>query len=121
MRHFVKDILKMYGEMDDMFNWMTTVTTRNDVSNSWKTCKTDEGLKLVMDLPGYGREDVEVDITDYLMTVEGEIPEREFKNVFKIPKNTDIDKIDASMKHGVLTIMLPMIRDKSKSTKIPID
>ena len=120
MRRVVKDIVKMWEDFDNMFNWTTTVWTQEEQRN-WKTYKLEDGsIKLVIDLPGYGREDVEIEVEDNIITIGGELEDREFSKSFRVPKDTDVDNIDAEMKNGVLTVVVPIMEQKSKSKKIRI-
>jgi HSP20 family molecular chaperone IbpA len=88
--------------------------------------ETDEGLTLMADLPGVGKEELHVDVDRGLLTLrangkshlKGEPISREFHNgnfyrQFQLPDEIDPEKIAAGMKNGVLTLHLP----KSEAAK----
>lgn len=76
-----------------------------------------------MELPGVSLDDIEIDVNDNNLTVQGEKQtEREekgktyffsertfgaFQRSFKLPSNIEADNITAAFKDGVLTIRVP--------------
>ena len=85
--------------------------------------ETDDALIVEAELPGIERKDVKVDIKDGVLTISGERKyEKEveeenihrmervygrFSRSFSLPNNVDVDKVEAKLKNGVLTIRLP--------------
>jgi len=82
-----------------------------------------DAYKVVMELPGLSREDVQISLEDGVLIVKGEKKsekeEKEgdytyyerrfgkFERMFRINSDIKTDKVDASFKNGVLTIELP--------------
>lgn len=84
------------------------------------------------ELPGLRLEDVTVNVENDVLTLSGERKsEREeghhvrerwygaFARSFKLPRTIDVEKIDATLKDGVLTVKLPK-RDSIKPRKIEV-
>ncbi len=85
--------------------------------------ETDDALIVEAELPGIERKDVKVDIKDGVLTISGERKyekETEEENIhrmervygrfsrsFSLPNNVDVDKVEAKLKNGVLTVRLP--------------
>jgi len=83
--------------------------------------ETEKEVKVCAELPGMDEKDVEVLMTDGVLTIRGEKrsqvenKERAFSERYyghferRIPLTWDVDeeKIEASFKNGLLTIMLP--------------
>lgn len=82
-----------------------------------------EGLRIEMEVPGMDVDDIEISVSDRLLTVSGEkhaereVKERtyylseraygRFERQFALPEFVDEDKISATCRHGVLTITAP--------------
>lgn len=98
-----------------------------------------EGNELILkaDLPGINKEDLEVNLTENLLTISGEKKKEEkverenyyrfershgsFLRRFEIPHDIDTEKITAHFKDGVLEIRLPKTEEaKSKEKKISV-
>lgn len=92
-------------------------TTVRDTANSFV---------LAMELPGFGAEDVKVDVTREKLTITGErksaAPEgyaahrREripfnFSRSYTLPVPVDADQASAAVKNGVLTVTLPKVAE----------
>lgn len=88
--------------------------------------ESDDGLTLLADLPGVGKEDLHVDVEQGLLTVQAtaksnlkaEPVQREFLpgkfyRQFQLAEIFDAEKISAEMKNGVLTLHIP----KSEAAK----
>ena len=84
--------------------------------------ETEEGLTLAMEMPGVGRENLEVSLEDGVLRVEGRLdfsgyaglePVYTEYNVghyarsFSLSDKIDQDNIDARLEDGVLTLTLP--------------
>jgi HSP20 family molecular chaperone IbpA len=82
--------------------------------------ETDSALTLVADLPGVGKEMLELGIDRNVLTIEGQTDEtsagnrlhREFDTAgyyrrFHLPDNLEINQTTAELKEGILTLTLP--------------
>jgi HSP20 family protein len=78
-------------------------------------------------------KDIDVKFADGVLTIKGEKKEEReekkkdyylserrfgsFQRSFRVPEGVDADKIDASFKNGVLTVMLPKSAEAQKREK----
>ncbi len=83
--------------------------------------ESPEALTLVADMPGVGPENIVIDVHDNHLTLRGTVPaegakERlllqefgvgDYFREFTLGRNIDQSKIGASVKNGVLTLILP--------------
>lgn len=83
----------------------------------------DERFVVTADLPGFEHDDVELRITDTQLHIEAQhsehVEEEEGRHIrrerrhrslsrsVELPLAVDVENVEASMKHGVLTITLP--------------
>jgi len=95
--------------------------------------ETPQALVLVADMPGVAGEAVTLDIKENLLTILGTVsppPEKEtflgreyssgdFYREFQVGELVDKEKIEATMKDGVLTLVLPKA-EKAKPRKIEV-
>ncbi len=78
------------------------------------------GLTLVADMPGVASKNLQVDIDKGVLTLEGvvevglkesqilsEFSPSGYYRQFRLPENLDTNKVDAQLKDGVLTLVLP--------------
>lgn len=100
--------------------------------------ENETNYELVMNVPGFEKEDIEISTNDGILKVKSEkeetnenkdndkyiIKERSsssFKRCFKLPSNVDVKTISAKMDKGVLTLTLPKVEKDDTSNKITID
>jgi HSP20 family protein len=96
-----------------------------------------EGVTLLMDLPGLGKDDVQITLENNVLTIAGERKletdektndtyhrlERQhgaFSRSFTLANTVRTDKVEASFQDGVLRIQLPK-QEESKPRRIAID
>jgi HSP20 family protein len=81
----------------------------------------EDGYTVEIELPGVRREDVDVQLVDRVLTVSGEVKEKErtgvlhrrtrrigqFRYTVTLPGAVDAENVDARLHDGVLTIRVP--------------
>ncbi len=99
--------------------------------------KKDEIIAKV-ELPGLEKDEVQVNITDNLLTIKGEKKREEeieeedyyraersygsFSRSVDLPKEVQVEKARASFKNGILEVRLPKSDEaKKKETKVKVD
>jgi HSP20 family protein len=97
----------------------------------------DKAYRVTVELPGMSEKEVEIGLTDSTLTIKGEkksekeetkkdyhYSERSygaFRRSFALPEGVDADKIEASLKSGVLTVVMPKSAEaQKKSRKVEI-
>jgi HSP20 family protein len=95
--------------------------------------ESPEALTLVADMPGVGPEGVAIDVHDNQLTLRGTVTTEgekqrllleeygvgDYIREFTLGRTIDQSKIEASIKHGVLTLTLPKA-DAIKPRKITV-
>lgn len=95
----------------------------------------EKEIQIRADLPGLDEKDIEVRLSDGILTVQGEkkeeteegekgtsyyLSERRygaFQRSFRVPEGVDVETVDASFKKGVLTITLPKTKEAQERVK----
>ncbi|MDR6288179.1 MULTISPECIES: Hsp20/alpha crystallin family protein [Inquilinus] len=93
----------------------------------------EKGYQLTAELPGLAERNIEVKLSNGTLTIRGEKAEEKeeqkqdyhlserrygsFQRAFPLPADVDTDKIEASFKNGVLTVVLPKTVEAIKSEK----
>ncbi len=131
----VSDFNKMYGSMDLFRSRMNRLFTDFDRPNGndygWKVVETgpktnlfDAGdfLEIQAEVPGLNRDDINIKVQGNYLEITGERKsdapkgykahrvERDtshFTRNFTLPADIDPDKVEASLKNGILTLTLP--------------
>lgn len=97
----------------------------------------DKAIEISAEMPGMGEEDVDLTLSDGVLTIKGEkkaeheekdknyhLTERRygaFQRSFRLPDTVDEDKLRASFDKGVLRVVLPKtVEAKAKTKKISI-
>jgi HSP20 family protein len=96
----------------------------------------DHELVLTAELPDMTREDIDVTVENFVLTVKGEkkfdkdVKEDQFHHIerrygafsrsFSLPRTVDADKVSADYKNGVLTVRLPL-REEARPRQIKVD
>ena len=96
----------------------------------------DHELVLKAELPDMTREDIDITVENFVLTLKGEkklsseVKEEQFHHVerrygafsrsFSLPRTVDATKVSAEYRNGVLTIKLPL-REEAKPRQIKVD
>jgi len=96
----------------------------------------DHELVLKAELPDMAREDIDINIENFVLTIKGEkkvstdVNEEQyhhaerrygtFSRSFSLPQTVDPNRVSAEYKNGVLTVRLPL-REEAKPRSIKVD
>ena len=96
----------------------------------------DHELVLKAELPDMTREDIDVTVENFVLTIKGEkklatdVKEEDFHHIerrygafsrsFSLPRTVDSSKVAADYKNGVLTVRLPL-REEARPRQIKVD
>ena len=79
----------------------------------------DAQYRICADIPGADKNDVSVSLEDSILSIGAKTERRgEFKRAFRLPRQTDADGIAATVKNGVLTVVVP--KAKADGRKIEV-
>ena len=112
---------------------------RRDLGEEWTPSvnffEKDGKYHLTAEIPGVSKEDISVSLLDGRVTISGkkETTKEEkdadyytketrygsFSRSFRLPGEVDEEKVDATYKDGVLTVVMPK-KEESKSKKVEI-
>jgi len=95
--------------------------------------ETEEKLTLIADVPGVKKESVDIDLNENVLTINARVEKEglpgtavyreydygDYKRSFTISNVIDQSKIEAELKNGVLTVVLPKA-ETAKPRKIEI-
>jgi len=96
--------------------------------------ESDDVLTIVMEMPGVGREDVDVNVENGILRVEGRLDFSKYEGMqpvyteynighyrrsFSLSSKIDQDRISAQMQDGVLTLLLPKA-EEAKPRRISV-
>ena len=96
----------------------------------------DREIVLKAELPDMTREDIDVTVENFVLTIKGEkklgaeVKEEQFHHIerqygsfsrsFSLPRTVDASKVSADYKNGVLTVRLPL-REEARPRQIKVD
>jgi HSP20 family protein len=96
----------------------------------------DQELVLKAELPDMSREDIDITVENFVLTIKGEkkfagdVKQEQFHHVerrygtfsrsFSLPQTVDAGRVSAEYKNGVLSVKLPL-REEAKPRQIKVD
>jgi HSP20 family protein len=96
---------------------------------------SEHELVLKAELPDLSREEIDITVENFVLTLKGEkklaeVKEEQFHHIersygsfsrsFSLPRTVDASKVSADYKNGVLTVRLPL-REEAKPRQIKVD
>ncbi|MBN2676223.1 MAG: Hsp20/alpha crystallin family protein [Alphaproteobacteria bacterium] len=127
------DINRLFDDFFSPFNISEFPSSKAIFQPRMDIVETDKEYEVKVDLPGMKEKDVNVEIHDGLLTIEGEASEEKedkqknyhlcerqyssFHRSVSISKDVDEEKAEASFKDGVLTVNLPKKEEAQKTVR----
>lgn len=141
-RRPIGNLFNLHNEMGRIFGGLLSSndTDTNTESSSWMPTvditETENSYEIHAELPGVLENDVNVSVTDNLLTIKGEKRQEEkseernihrverrygnFQRSFTLPRQVNTGEIKAGFKDGILTLNIPKV-EETKPTEIPIE
>ncbi len=136
----LKELATLRSQMDRIFESLLGEEGEEIKRGSWvppvDIYETEDEIVIKAEVPGVKQEDIEIKIEDDTLIIRGEKKferdeEKEkyhraeriygaFQRSFILPKTVDKERIKASLKNGVLTIILPK-KEEVKPKEITIE
>lgn len=118
---------------DDIFNFNNFMSF--DIPNILRpihdVIENENEYIIDMQLAGIKKEDIKIDIDKDIVTIKAERKENKelnynrkqsftgtYQKSFNLPDNVDIDKIDASLADGILSIKIPKLETQKITKKV---
>jgi HSP20 family protein len=140
MRRLSDDMERMFDEFNIRrpFGFLTTEKPLFDWAPAIEVFEKDKKLFVRAELPGLTKEDVKIDVTDELLTIQGERKEEKeekakdyirterfygtFYRQIALPEGAKPEVAKATFKNGVLEIELPIeVKKPVAGRRLPIE
>ena len=118
-----KHLSKIGKDFQDIMEKVVPITSEGkDFAPDCDIVESDEQFKVLIDLPGLSKKEINIGLKDNVLTIkgerdiryaEGEEAKRQerkrgaFSRSFAVPKQVNAAEIKAAFKNGVLTISMP--------------
>ena len=125
MTYYIRPYARRRHMMRHMAAENNVFTLRVDVREE------DDSFVLTTAVPGLGADDIEIQVLDNVVRIEGEyqtsdcehllreMPEGKFIRTLRLPNEVDADSVEAKIENGVLTLSLPKVESaRPKQIKI---
>ena len=138
-RRPMRNLFGLHNEMGRVFGDLLGSSENETDDTIWMPaadiCETENGFEIRAELPGVSEDDINVSVTDNLLTIKGEKRQEEnsegknyhrverrygsFQRSFTLPRHVETDGIKAGFTDGVLTLEIPKA-EVTKPTEIRI-
>jgi len=132
-----KKRVSIFDEFNKIFNGINTYDSNKLYNSIWQPdfqiSEDDKSYHLSFDLPGVNRKDIDVSISNDLLTVSGsresncnhderysqlnQVSYGKFEKSFYLPDNADQNKVTSKIDNGVLSITLKRTKEVSDDIK----
>ena len=132
----------MASQQDLQVQHKREMEKKQETTVSWRTYlpvtdifETDQALTVVLEMPGVGKDAVEVSVDDDILTIDGRIDYSKYEGLqpvyteynvghyarsFQLSSKIEQGNISAELKDGVMTLVLPKA-EKAQPRKIKIN
>lgn len=81
----------------------------------------DDTITITAELPGVAKEDIDLEVTEDMLTINVEDEEREYYKEVYLPTEVNAEEAEATYRNGILDIELHKAERKRTGTKIQLD
>jgi HSP20 family protein len=130
MNREFREAARQWGEATDPWTGSTARPSADVIDR-------EDDYVVTVDLPGFTKDDIDVRLVEETLLISAEHEEqaeetderyirrerhhRSLSRRITLPESIDREAIDASMRHGVLTVTIPKAATVEKGTEIAVD
>jgi len=136
----MRELRRGFDYLNSVMNSLDEQATESGISSfspSVNSREAKDAYFVEIDLPGIKKDEISIDVKDNVLTISGERKVKEetkeesyykiesrygkFVRSFTLPKNVDIEKIEANSSDGVLEVKIPkqdIITNQAKKIEI---
>jgi HSP20 family protein len=134
-----RELNRLQREINDLFSFSPFPDSRGvfdrSISPALDVLESDDEFSIRCDLPGMKQEEIEISVASGVLTIKGEKKAEEhaektrvyrtetwegsFQRTVSLPAEADSEKIEATLRDGVLTVTVPK-RDEAKPKQITL-
>ena len=81
----------------------------------------EDHIRVLAELPGVGKEDINLYVDDHTLTIKVKTPERRYYKGLTLPDEIDGSSSKSSYRNGVLETVLKKRKPRDTGTRIPIE
>lgn len=127
---------RMEQVMENLLHGFASVAPGNAFLPRADVHETASGIRIILDLAGVTRDDLDIVIEGRHLRVAGsrqepevreclryhqmEIPYGSFERIFHLPEEADVERVTASYRDGFLQITVPL-RPAGEARQVPVD
>lgn len=143
-RRPIQDLFSVHNDINRFFDqWYRPARYRAESETlDWMPVvdimEADGHIEIRAEMPGLSEQDVQVSVTDDVLTLKGEKTQESenkdqkyhrversygrFQRSFTLPANLDPEEIKAKFTHGVLTVSIPKVKEvEPKEVQISVE
>ena len=79
---------------------------RSNYGFEYDVTRKEDGYEVEVPVPGYKPEQIDVQIKDGVISVNGKSERRTFSRSFMVPEDVDVDSIEGRVDNGMLVLSL---------------
>ena len=135
-RSMFRGLEGLHRDLDELFDGVfgsnSEVTSVADWAPRVDTYLKDDALHVRADLPGIDPKDVDISVEDDVLTIRGErkaekqeasyreVSYGRFERRIRVPSGTDVEKISADYKNGVLEVTVPLPKPVTRKVTVNV-
>ena len=109
---------------DDLFSYIWDSALGD--SDVLTTKETNEDYLIRLEVPGYNKDEIKVEVVEGILSIQGEKKENDdiwgvsgnFSKYYTLPESISIDSTSAKIEDGILLITIPKEAKESKRIKV---
>jgi HSP20 family protein len=103
-----KPRVREFGNVRSPFGARGTTATRSLISSEREpladVTTTDKEVKVIVEMPGIGKENIRINAYDSSVEVKTDDPQRKYHQIIDLPQEADIETAKSSYRNGILEI-----------------
>lgn len=108
-----------WSSFRDLFGFDPFGNIRGSYGFDYDVARTENGYEIEVPVPGFNASQIDVNVKDGILSIDGKSERRSFTRSFTIPEDVDDDGIGAKVQDGMLRLTLQR-RPEAQPKKIAV-
>jgi HSP20 family protein len=114
-----KPVVREFGNVKRSNNPLRGITDQREPLTD--VVESDKQVRIIAEIPGAKKEDIEMQVTDRTLTISVDTAERKYRKELQLPESAMVEGAKSNFNNGILEVTFPKKQGRSAGVRLKVE